>query len=129
MNSSAITFIVDGKTYSLNASDSTAIRTIPAVDRQQLIALLEAIKHQDSLAKAAVQTAVDYVNAPLHGAGKPLQHKAPKPERLGSGDADALMARLIIEEKRDKKPGLTKESLYKIVAGFVAVIVVLMMIF
>ena len=129
MNSSAITFIVDGKTYSLNASDSTAIRTIPAGDRQQLIALLEAIKHQDSLAKAAVQTAVDYVNAPLHGAGKPLQDRTPKPERLGSGDADALMARLIIEEKRDKKPGLTKERLYKIVAGFVAVIFLVMMIF
>jgi hypothetical protein len=129
MNSSVITFIVDSKTYNLSASNSKAIRAIPPGDRQQLIALLEAIKHQDSLAKAAVQTAVDYVTAPLHGADAPIQNKAPKPERLGSGDADALMARLIIEEKRDKKPGFTKEGLYKIVAGFVAAIFLLMVIF
>ena len=129
MKSPAITFIVGGKTYNLSAGDSAAIKAISTDDRQQLITLLEAIKHQDTLSKAAVQKAVDYVSTPLHGAGRPIADKAPKPERLGSGDADALMARLIMEEKRDKKPGLTKEGLYKVLAGFVVFIFVLMMIF
>ena len=129
MHSPAITFIVDGKTYSLSAGNSAAIRAIPADHRQQLIALLEAIKHQDNVSKAAVQKAVDYAKAPQDKAGKPLQDKVPKPERLGSVDADALMARLIIEEKRGKKPGLTKEGLYKVLAGFVAVIFLLIVAF
>ena len=135
MEQPKITFIIDSKTYSLRANDAKAIRDIPSADRQQLILLLDAIKRQDTLAQAAVQHAVDMAQVstktPLNGPenGGTLDHKAPKPERLGSGDIDALMARLIMEEKSDKKPGLTTQDLVKWVAGLTVAIILLVLIF
>ena len=47
-----------------------------------------------------------------------------KPERLGAGDVDALMAKLIAEEKQNKRPGITKSDIYKWFAvTFVGIIV------
>jgi hypothetical protein len=135
MEQPKITFIVNGETYRLRASDAKSIRDIPGADRQQLIALLEAIKLQDALSRATVQNAVDSVKisttTPLSGPqnGGPLDHRAPKPERLGSGDIDALMTRLIMEEKRDKKPGLTSRGLVKWVVGLTGAIILLVLIF
>jgi hypothetical protein len=131
MEQPKITFVINGKTFSLRASDAQAIRDVPAADRQQLIVLLEAIKQQDVLAQAAVQNAVDRAIIPLDGPenkGTP-DHKVPKPERLGSGDIDALMTRLIMEEKRDKKPGLTSRGLVKWVVGLTGAIILLVLIF
>ena len=135
MEQPKITFVINGKTYSLRASDTQAIRDVPAADRRQLIVLLEAIKQQDVLAQAAVQSAVDRVQIstaiPLSGSenGGSLDHKVPKPERLGSGDVDALMSRLIMEEKRDKKPALTSRGLVKWVVGLTGAIILLVLIF
>ncbi len=135
MEQPKITFIMNGETYRLRASDAKSIRDIPGADRQQLIALLEAIKLQDVLSRTAVQNAVDSVKVstttPLirpENGGAP-DHQAPKPERLGSGDIDALMARLVIEEKRDAKPGLTTQGLVKWVAGLAVAIFLLVLIF
>lgn len=135
MEQPKITFIINSKTYSLLANDTQAIRDIPVVDRQQLILLLEAIKQQDILAQAAVQNAVDRVKIPPEppfnrsASGNTLDHTAPKPERLGSGDVDALMARLVMEEKHDKKPGLTTQGLVKWVACLAVAIILLVLIF
>lgn len=135
MEQPKITFIIDSKTYSLRAHDAEALRNIPSADRQQLIELLEALKRQDALAQAAVQNAVDRAKIPTknlpngrQNGGAP-EHKAPMPERLGSGDIDALMARLIMEEKRDKKPGLTTQDFAKWVAGLTVAIILLVLIF
>ncbi len=135
MEQPKITFIVNNTTYSLRANDAEALRDIPGADRQQLIVLLEAIKQQDALARVAVQNAVDRVKVssriPLNGPADEgiLDHKAPKPERLGSGDIDALMNRLIMEEKRDKTPGLTTQDLVKWVVGLTVAIILLVLIF
>ena len=135
MEQSKITFIINSKTYSLRANDAEAIRDIPSADRQQLILLLEAIKQQDAIAQAAVQNAVDRARTssglPFNrpASGDVLDHKVPKPERLGSGDVDALMARLVMEEKRDKKPGLTTQDLVKWVVGLTVAIILLVLIF
>ena len=135
MEQPKITFIINDKTYSLTANDVRAIRDIPGADRQQLILLLEAIKQQDILARAAVQNAVDRAKIPSElpvnrpASGDVPGHTAPKPERLGSGDVDALMERLIMEEKRDKKPGLTTQDLVKWVAGLTVAIILLVLIF
>jgi hypothetical protein len=135
MEQPKITFIINDKTYSLIASDARAIRDIPSADRQQLILLLDAIKQQDALAQVAVQHAVERAQVstkpPVTGPenGGTLDQKAPKPERLGSGDIDAMMTRLIMEEKRDKKPGLTTQDLVKWVAGLTVAIILLVLIF
>jgi hypothetical protein len=57
-------------------------------------------------------------------AGIQSGHNDVKPERLGSGDIDALMARLVVEDNRNRKPVLTKHGIYKAI-GALAVIVVL----
>jgi len=122
MNSGAITFVIGGVTYRLSAGDTNAIRNIPEADRAELIALLEAVQAQDVASKAAVQAAAASAtistSSPVGASGGPL----PKAERLGSGDVDALMAKLIMEEKRERKPGLTKQGIYKVVGFFVVVI-------
>ncbi|MDH4039407.1 MAG: hypothetical protein OEW92_05715 [Gammaproteobacteria bacterium] len=126
MENPVITFVVNGKTYSLRASDSAALGAIPQAERQQLIALLEAVKQQDDRARALVQQAVDKAKAAAQGpqAGA----RAPRPERLGSGDVDALMARLVMEEQRSRKPGPTRQDLYKWVLGVGVVIVLLVLV-
>jgi hypothetical protein len=130
MEQPAITFIINGQTYSLRASDTAALAAIPQAERQQLIALLEAVKQQEERARALVQGAMDRarkVSPGPPGAAASGDYVA-QPERLGSGDVDALMARLVMEENRARKPGPTKQDLYKWVLGFAAVIVVLVLI-
>ena len=138
MQQPTITFIVNDKTYRLCATDSHAMRELPVADRQQLITLLEALKQQDILARQAVEQAVARAKAgPATAAGKsntgtqPQQPQQPtvKPERLGSGDVDALMARLVMEDKLSQKPGLTQQGMYKVIAWAVAVIIALIVLF
>ncbi len=134
MEQATITFIINGKTYSLCASDIETIRKIPDADRQQLITLLGAVKQYDRLVQADVQQVADKVkifsqaatNAPE--AGNMLDHHNIEPERLGSGDADDLMARLILEEKRKQKPGLTKQTIYKFIGGVAVIVIILVLI-
>ena len=71
MEQSKITFIVNGNTHSLRASDSAAIRDIPADERKQLIAFLEAVKVQDNLANTAVNKAVERATGRAHSASYP----------------------------------------------------------
>jgi hypothetical protein len=135
MQQPTITFIVNDKTYRLCATDSHAMRELPVADRQQLITLLEALKQQDILARQAVEQAVTRAKAgPTTAAGKSNTGTQPqqptvKPERLGSGDVDALMARLVMEDKLSQKPGLTQQGMYKVIAWAVAVIIALIVIF
>ena len=135
MEQSKITFIVNGNTHSLRPSDSAAIRDIPADERQQLIALLEAVKVQDNLANAAIHNAVARATGREHSASSPAgigavgNSRPPAPERLGRGDVDALMARLVLEEKHGRKAGPTKQGIYKLAAGIAIGLIVLVMIF
>ena len=59
MKQPTITFIINGTTYSLCASDTEAIRNIPSVDRQHLVTLLEQVKDQERRSAAAVQQEMD----------------------------------------------------------------------
>jgi len=127
MEQPLITFILNGKTYSLRAGDTAAIGAIPQPERQQLIALLEAVKQQEIRAREVVQSALDKAGANRRDPQGPaaVGDGAIKPDRLGSGDVDALMARLVMEENRSRKPGPTKHQLYKWVLGSAALIILL----
>jgi hypothetical protein len=135
MQQPTITFILNDKTYRLCATDSHTMRELPAADREQLITLLEALKQQDLLARQAVEQAVARAKTGQTTAagesttGTQPQQKTLKPERLGSGDVDALMARLVMEEKSSQKPTLTKQGLYKFIAWAAALIILLTFIF
>ena len=124
-----ITFIVNGKTFSLRAGDAAALGAIPHAERQQLIALLEALKQQDDRAAALAQVAVERARTTSRAPQAPAAASTPRPERLGSGDVDALMARLVLEENRNRKPGPTRQDLYKWGLGFAAAVIVLVLIF
>jgi hypothetical protein len=112
-----ITFIVNDRTYRLAPGMGDAIRAMPAEDRGQLLKLLEAVREQERLSRAAVDAAAASVlaaTATATAAGSAAGAVAsPKPERLGSGDVDALMARLVMEEQRNRKPPIDRGSLYK----------------
>lgn len=135
MKNPTITFVINGETYSLCADDTAIIDKISSAERRQLTTLLEAIKRQEEKSQATVQRAAERSNAALPGASANIaarqmpEDQANRPERLGSGDADQLMARLILEEKRNRKPGLTKTSLYKFVGGFAVFVILLVLIF
>ena len=124
MQQSAITVVINGSAYSLRADDVAAVSAMPAADRQQLLALLEALKGAERTADRIVQNSLRVAaGAAPHGVDQV------KPERLGAGDADALMARLVMEENRHKKPLPTRQSLYKWVTVFAVVVVLLVVIF
>jgi hypothetical protein len=134
MKQPTITFIINGTTYRLCASDTEAIRNIPATDRQHLLRLLEQVKYQESLSPAVVQQVTDKAEvyscpaANVPAAGIQPGQKEQKPERPGSGDIDALMARLVLEDKRNRKPALTKSAIYKVVAICTVLVVLLVII-
>ena len=134
MEQPTITFVVNGNTYSLSASDNAALSNISDVDRQHLIALLDAVKLQETLSQAAVQRALDEARVSSRSttgapeSTNPHAHQGQTPGRLGSGDVDALMARLVLEEEHNKKPGLTKQGLYKVVAGLAVFVILLVLI-
>ncbi|MEH6584716.1 MAG: hypothetical protein V7754_22500 [Halioglobus sp.] len=127
MKQPAITFVINNNSYSLSATDVAGIRDMPSTDRQHLIALLESVKSAEALSRVAVENAVDTARkaSAAPGVVRPVDYQAVKPERLGVGDADALMARLIAEENRNKKSGLTKQSIYKVFGGFAVVVFLL----
>ena len=130
MDQSKITFIINGNTYSLRAGDPEAISAIPGPERRQLIALLEAVKQQEIQAQAVAQRALDKARLDSRArsdASRPADPVA-GPGRLGRGDVDALMARLVLEEKRGKKPLPTRQVLYKWIAGLTVAVIVLILV-
>lgn len=113
MKPPTIIVIINKKPYTLNANDGESMRSIPSAVRQQLITLLEAIKREER----AVTTSVDASNMSAH--------QEMRAENQESRDADAVMAKLIMEEKLNQKPVLTKESIHKWM-GIIALIVFLL---
>lgn len=130
MEQPRITFVINGQTFSLRASDVSGIDAMPAAERQQLVELLEAVKQRESRAAEIARQALDKV-AVATGDVTPSARPAfqpVKPERMGSGDVDALMARLVMEENRNRKPGMTKQDLYKWVLGAAVIVMLLVLI-
>ncbi len=124
MQQSNITIIIDGSTYSLNHTDKTSIAKLPIGDRQQLTTLLEAIQLYEQQRRASAREAEGKANT-----AAALAATKPKAEKLGSGDIDQLMTQLVMEEKNNRKPGLTSKSLYKWMGISVAIIILLVLIF
>ena len=129
MEPSAITFVINGNAYSFGAGITDAVAAIPAAERRQLIALLEAIKEEEARVNRVAVSAVTHTKVVegLPGDGQ-INSQTP-PERMGRGDVDALMARLVMEEGRDKKRVPTRQGLYKWFAVFAVVVILLVIIF
>ena len=125
MSTEKITFIVNGNSYHISASEPETLTTIDPTDRKALITLLEAVKHQQDASEQRadqilMQTAVPISDNPA---------AAIKPERLGRGDAEAVMARLILEEKAKQKKAPSQRSFYKWIIGFTALVILAILVF
>ena len=133
MEPSTVTIILQGKTYSLKLSDPESIRKIPGAERRQLISVLKEIEIQDKLAENAIRAATEKTSAPTHAkdvaSNVIADRQEARPERLGAGDVDELMARLIMEERKNQKPPLTPKTFYKWMVIILLVIVALIYIF
>lgn len=90
----AMTVVINGTPYKLDPADSGSLSALTGADRQQLMALLSALQRQDRAAEAGQLKAAVPATA--------VNAAALKPERMGSGDVDALMAQLIQEDKNDR---------------------------
>ena len=111
MSQPKITFIINKIPYALTANDVEAIQKMPSADRQQLMALLEAIKREETAAQPP--------------STKPASAQAPARQNI---DPDALMAQLAMQDRLNQKPTLTKQSVYKWVIGITVGFFVLILI-
>lgn len=129
-----ITITINGTTYSLCADNAEAIGNMPVHDRQHLVTLLEAVRSKTNPATAATPGLQDksrIAAAPQPAKADSAARSAasqPTAAHIGSGDVDALMARLAAEDMQRRKPGLTRAGLYKVTGGFLLFIFLLVVI-
>lgn len=130
-----ITVIINGKDYQLSADNPEAVSQLPKAERNELLRLLNAIQQQQSRSQQTQEHALRAVTARpskaprLHSAQEQASLGLKQAGKLGRGDADALMARLIQEESRDRKPGLSKQGIYKFVGISALAVFLLVIIF
>lgn len=131
VNNSSIAVVIAGNTYVLRPDDPQGLRDMPANDRDQLIGLLEALKAQRNNSQRAAQAALagsaDNTKA-AQSAADATQGIQPG-ERLGEGDIDTIMARLIMEERQQRKQALTPATIYKFAAAIIVAIVLVGVLF
>ena len=131
MDQSRITFVINGQTFSLRPGDADGIGAIPAAERQQLIELLQAVQQHDRRVGDIARSARDRAAVSPAGTAGAMQpeYRPAGAERLGSGDVDALMARLVAEDNRNRKSTPSREGLLKWVLGAVGAVILLVLIF
>ena len=135
MKQPEIIVIINGQSYRLCASDIESIHNISDIDRKQLITLLGVVKGVDSAKQGSSQQVAAKVStssqskAPAFSTDITSDNQGKSPERLRSGDADAVMAQLIMEDDLNKKPALTKHTIHKAIAITAVVIILLILIF
>ena len=122
MKHSIVTIIISGNTYRLAPDDSEGILAMPNEDRQALLALLESVRGQDALV-AADNNVVSLKSNNY----TPINYEEVNPKDMSKGDVDALAAQLIMKEKNNQKPPVTKQSLYKWIGGFTVIVILLML--
>ena len=127
MQTESISFTINGNAYTLKVGDINAAAKIPKADRQELIKLLATVKACEAKAQLSAQQSAKVTRPVPH---TPItDEQTARPERLGRGDSDDLMARLILEEQRKQKPALTQKDIYKWVGIIAVAIIVLILIF
>ena len=123
MDQTTITVVIADEAYKLDPDDPNTLAAIPAPRRQQLISLLAALQEEEASSQARVArltaaAAPRQSNAARQQPDIPAVNRQSAPvERMGSGDADALMARLVMEDNNARKPAPDKSLIYKALAG------------
>lgn len=120
MKQPSITVVIQASTYTLRSDDPAGMRDMPSEHREHLIRLLDVLRVQHEASRRRVQAA-------MTGAVSPAARSDSGADRepLGKGDVDELMARLVLEERSRKKPGIKPATIYKFAAVIIAIIVLL----
>lgn len=151
MNLPKITFKIEDRIYSFDATDAKAIRNVAKEDRQHLLTLLSAIQKQSAhsegenvngalsqgpmgldddkkqVAKGSVETNLNALSASQSTHKEPVRiQNTGSQDRLGKGDVDDLMSKLIAQERNAQKKPLSKNQMYLYLgagAGFILLLV------
>lgn len=122
----SVTVVIAGNTYTLRSDDPKSLRDIPANDRDQLIAVLDALKAQREKSARLTQDTLARSTGNHMAARSAISKNQNTPaERLGKDDVDTIMAQLIAEEKQQRRSGLRPATIYKFAAAIIVVIVLL----
>jgi len=122
MEKPAITVIINGKTYRIRADAPEAIRAIPEADRAALVELLRVVDVQP-LPAAAPRPAPAPVAAPTSPSATP-----PPEVPVSAKEIDAMVNRLIREERANQNSLPTAQTIYLWAGGIVVLLFLLMMI-
>lgn len=122
MEKPAITVIINGKTYRIRADAPEAIRAIPEADRAALVELLRVVDGQP-LPAAAPRPAPAPVAAPTSPSATP-----PPEVPVSAKEIDAMVNRLIREERANQNSLPTAQTIYLWAGGIVVLLFLLMMI-
>lgn len=148
MDNSKITIIINGNTYNLSAVDINGIGAVKPEDRSELISLLTSVKQYEQASKEKVQRVSSRLEAQMQQ-GEAVKGNlrtnengmnsdftahlsAENPivqDRLSGTEVDKLMARLVLEEDRGKKPALTKNAVYKFIGAIAVATIILIIVF
>jgi len=105
MSEQPVSITIGGKTHTFSVNDEAAIKDLAWQDRKQLIGLLEKIKQAEYIKKteppADANTQLPSVNVKPPNQPQSTT-KTEDVTQLGQGDIDAMMSRLIIEEKKNQ---------------------------
>ena len=128
MKQPRIVFVTaEGKPHTLRLDQLESLAALPATERDQLIALLEAIKAAP-LEKARATPGDTMSPATTPGFRPSTAPLAPKPERLGKGDVDARVSQLMAQERHRHQPQVTVQTMYKWVAVAAAIGIILILV-
>lgn len=133
MSTDKITFVINGNTYSIGINDPQSFASIAKADQEALLSLLASFKQQQEALELRANQRLAQVSSSRKIADalghSPTSHQSPQKERLGRGDADALMAKLIMEEKARQKNLPNKGSFYKWIFGGAIFVIIWILLF
>lgn len=134
-----VTFFLNDNTYHLSATDTEAIKAIPKEDRQQLLEMLEAIKAVSVESQPVVSHSLQASKPQLRKgsaaipsallAGSQASQETGRSNTEQVSNADALMARLVAEDRIQRGEGLTKKGVYTFIGAFTAIVIILILVF
>ena len=132
MRKTPVIVIINKKPYTLDVNNADILASMPDEDRQQLIQILEVIKNQEHSRQASTGTVAETLlkTKPVTpNSTNTFSSQSNNLDRLHSGDADAVMAQLIMEEELNKKPATSKLSIHKwmIIVAIVVILLVLVL--
>ena len=132
MRKTPVIVIINKKPYTLDVNSADILATMPDEDRQQLIQIFEVIKNQAHSTQASTGTVAEssiQTKPVIPNTTNTSSPQSNNLDRLHSGDADAVMAQLIMEEELNKKPAPSKQSIHKwmIIVAIVVILLVLVL--